>query len=226
MRRPPKAFALVVVLGACFNAPSSPGVPGGKGGSAAAPSPDEIGKLHPPGFETGEVGPLEAPEPEADHVEHEPSDGNGSGFSRGAGRLGPRIARPPDVIPGSASVQGSLDKEIVRRIVRRHINEVKYCYELELVRKRAFGGWATFEFTISLRGAVVAARLRDSTLRAPRVESCVVAAIRRWEFPHWELPHPLGREVVNVSYPFHFVPGSAGYTRTAPAKPAGGVDDL
>ena len=43
--------------------------------------------------------------------------GNGSGYGRGAGGLGGRRARAPDVIPGQANVRGSLDKEIIRRII-------------------------------------------------------------------------------------------------------------
>src|SRR5205823_1928265 len=58
--------------------------------------------------------------------------GNGSGYGRGAGGLGGRRAHAPDVVPGTATVRGSLDKEIIRRIVRRHMNEVKFCYEKEL----------------------------------------------------------------------------------------------
>ncbi|HXU81117.1 MAG TPA: hypothetical protein VN914_06955, partial [Polyangia bacterium] len=48
--------------------------------------------------------------------------GNGSGYGRGAGGLGGRHAKSPDVIPGQAAVRGSLDREIIRRIIRRHIN--------------------------------------------------------------------------------------------------------
>ena len=51
--------------------------------------------------------------------------GNGSGYGRGAGGLGGRRAHAPDVVPGTAQVRGSLDKEIIRRIIRRHLNEVK-----------------------------------------------------------------------------------------------------
>ena len=105
--------------------------------------------------------------------------------------------------------------------MRRHIDEVKYCYEQELVRKRRLGGKAIFEFTISPGGDVATARLRGSTLRAPRVESCVVAAIGRWSFPK-----PLEHDVVTVSYPFGFVPGSADFTPTPPAHSAREVDEL
>ena len=68
------------------------------------------------------------------------STGNGSGYGRGAGGLGGRRARAPDVLPGVPNVRGQLDKEIVRRIIRRHINEVKSCYEQELTKHPELGG--------------------------------------------------------------------------------------
>ena len=38
------------------------------------------------------------------------------------------------------SVRGSLDREIIRRTIRRHINEVRFCYEQELAAHRDLGG--------------------------------------------------------------------------------------
>jgi TonB family protein len=132
--------------------------------------------------------------------------GSGSGYGRGAGGLGGRRAKAPDVIPGQANVRGSLDKEIIRRIIRRHINEVKYCYEQELVRKPELGGRVAVQFTIAATGQVVASVLSQSTMGNPRVENCVVQAVRRWEFPK-----PLGGGIVIVTYPFNFTPaGGAG----------------
>jgi TonB family protein len=131
--------------------------------------------------------------------------GNGSGYGRGAGGLGGRRAKAPDVIPGQANVRGSLDKEIIRRIIRRHINEVKYCYEQELTRKPELGGRVAVQFTIAATGQVVASVLQNSTMGNPRVENCVVQAVRRWEFPK-----PLGGGIVIVSYPFNFTPAGGG----------------
>ncbi|HEX3905638.1 MAG TPA: AgmX/PglI C-terminal domain-containing protein [Polyangia bacterium] len=183
MRRPPTGFAVAFVLGACLEARSPPRPSGGGSGNAgspaAAPRPTGIERAL---FEPNDV--IEAPLPEAHRVDEDTSEGNGSGFSREAGGLGPRRAMPPEVIPGSVTVHGSLDKEIIRRIVRRHIDEVKYCYERELVRKRTLRGQAIFELTISRNGEVTTARLRGSTLRTPRAESCLVAAIRTWRFPY------------------------------------------
>ncbi len=131
--------------------------------------------------------------------------GNGSGYGRGAGGLGGRRARAPDVIPGQANVRGSLDKEIIRRIIRRHINEVKYCYETELTKKADLAGRISVQFTIAATGTVIASVLQSSTMGNIRVENCVVQAVRRWEFPK-----PLGGGIVIVSYPFNFTAGGAG----------------
>ncbi|MBN2576514.1 MAG: TonB family protein [Deltaproteobacteria bacterium] len=131
--------------------------------------------------------------------------GSGSGYGRGAGGLGGRRARAPDVIPGQANVRGSLDKEIIRRIIRRHINEVKYCYEKELVKRPTLAGRIAVQFTIAASGQVIASVLQSSTMGNLRVENCVVQAVRRWEFPK-----PMGGGIVIVSYPFVFNAGSAG----------------
>ena len=104
-------------------------------------------------------------------------------------------------MPGQANVRGSLDKEIIRRIIRRHINESKYCYEQELTKKADLGGRVSVQFTIAATGQVVASVLQTSTMGSPRVEQCVVQAVRRWEFPK-----PLGGGLVIVSYPFAFTP--------------------
>jgi TonB family protein len=131
--------------------------------------------------------------------------GNGSGYGRGAGGLGGRRAHAPDVIPGQANVRGSLDKEIIRRIIRRHINEVKYCYEQELTKKASLGGRIMVQFTIAASGQVIASVLQNSTMGNAKVENCTVQAVRRWEFPK-----PLGGGIVIVSYPFVLTPAGGG----------------
>jgi TonB family protein len=224
MKRPPAALVLAVALGACQGAPSPSPAPsppprapaGGTGGApVAAPATERPGK---PIVESSPE-PRGTPAPEADDSaaddpDEESSEGNGSGFSRGAGGLGDTRSMPPFILPGPASVHGSLDKELVRRILWRHFDEVRYCYERELVRKRTLRGRVVVDFTISAQGQVLTSRLRRSTLHTPRAESCLVAAVRGWEFPK-----PLGGDVVSVSYPFHFMPGGADYVPVVPAAP-------
>jgi TonB family protein len=129
-----------------------------------------------------------------------------------AGGQSPPPGRPSDVIPGQANVAGSLDKEIIRRVIRRHINDVKACYERELAGQPDLGGRIEVEFTIGGTGQVVASTLADSTMGNRQVEACVVKAVREWEFPK-----PLGGGIVVVKYPFNFTPGKA--ASTAPPAP-------
>jgi glyoxylase-like metal-dependent hydrolase (beta-lactamase superfamily II) len=103
---------------------------------------------------------------------------------------------PPDGMP-----RGSLDKEIIRRVIRRHINEVKSCYEKELATKPTLAGRIMVQFTIAASGKVVASVVQDSTMDNSRVETCTVEAVRGWEFPK-----PIGGGIVIVSYPFVLSP--------------------
>ena len=128
--------------------------------------------------------------------------GRGSGAPGGgmygarAGALKARKAGAPEVVPGTAEVRGSLDKELIRRIIRRHLNEVKFCYEKELTRNPNLQGRVMVQFTISPTGSVVASIVQSSTMGNPIVEQCIAGAVRRWEFPK-----PQGGIVV-VTYPF------------------------
>jgi len=119
--------------------------------------------------------------------------------------MAPEIVAGPasvrGIVAGPASVRGALDKQIVDRIVRRHINEVKYCYDLESTKKTNLAGRISVQLTIAATGQVIASVLQSSTVGNVGVENCVVQAVRRWMFPH-----PPGGGLVIVSYPFSFQP--------------------
>jgi TonB family protein len=95
---------------------------------------------------------------------------------------------------------GTIDKEIVRRVIRHHLNEVKFCYDKELMRRQDIAGRVVARFLIDTNGRVAASAIESSTLAAPAVDRCIAEAVRRWEFPK-----PPGG-VVSVSYPFQFKP--------------------
>ena len=101
------------------------------------------------------------------------------------------------VIAGRASVRGALDKEIIRRIIRRNINKIKYCYQKELDANKDLNGRVVVQFTISPTGAVVVSKVQSSTLGNRSVETCIAAAVRRFLFPK-----PKGGGIVIVAYPF------------------------
>lgn len=127
--------------------------------------------------------------------------GDGSGYGRGVSRYGERTSKAPQVIPGQPIVSGSLDREIIRRIIRQHRAEYQYCYEKELNKKRDLNGKIVVKFTISGNGSVIQASVVESSMGNPDVESCLTARIKRWVFPE-----PKGGGVVVVNYPFVFKP--------------------
>ncbi len=130
---------------------------------------------------------------------------DGRAYGHDVGYLRRRPIQTPEIIISEGHVRGSLDREIVRRIIRRHINEVRFCYEQELVTHRTLGGRMVVQFNIAPNGQVLGSVLQSSTLGNVRVESCTVKAIGRWEFPK-----PEGGGLVSVSYPFVFAPAGLG----------------
>jgi MYXO-CTERM domain-containing protein len=84
--------------------------------------------------------------------------------------------RVPKVGPG-------LDKDIVRRIVRAHINEVRSCYGRALAAAPALAGDMSVEFTIAANGKVRDVALGKSSVADSTLEACVTKAVGRWTFP-------------------------------------------
>jgi outer membrane biosynthesis protein TonB len=130
-------------------------------------------------------------------IGHGAGGGTGSGYGRGAGGLGGRRGKVPQIRSGAAMVKGSLSKEVIRRIVHRHINEVKFCYERELATRPDLAGRVSIKFIIMGTGAVQMAAVAESTIGNPSVENCIAQAVRRWTFPQ-----PEGGGIVIVTYPF------------------------
>ena len=103
----------------------------------------------------------------------------------------------PIIRTGVPVVRGGLSIETVRRVVRRHLPEVQYCYEAALTQYPDMEGRVTVQFDLSPSGAVVTSGVVQSTLANASVETCLARAARRWVFPS-----PAGGGVVRVSYPF------------------------
>lgn len=137
----------------------------------------------------------------------------GQGYGRGAGAgFGGRGTAVPIVRQGKATISGALDRDIIRRIVRAHLNEVRYCYNQALARDPAAGGRVSINFTIDADGKVPASVVGETTLKDPAVGTCIAQAVRRWKFPR-----PMGGSV-EVSYPFVLESGgAAGDAGAAPA---------
>ncbi len=142
------------------------------------------------------------------------SGGGGTGLglgglgTRGGGRggggygsidLGGKGKDSTRVIPGKTTVIGGLDKDVIMKVIKRHQNEIKFCYEQELQKNPALAGKVAVAWTIDPSGGVSEANVSESSISNANVEGCIVQRIRRWKFPE-----PQGGGVVNVTFPWIF----------------------
>ncbi len=128
--------------------------------------------------------------------------GSGSGYGRGSGAgFGGRGKRVPRVQQAKATVTGGLDKDVIRRIVRAHINQIRSCYNAGLAKDPKLAGTVEIEFVIDGTGKVSEATVKQH-LADKAVGECVAKAIERWAFPQ-----PTGGGSVRVKYPFVLEPG-------------------
>jgi hypothetical protein len=104
--------------------------------------------------------------------------------------------------PGKPEVVGSIDPELIRKVVHDHRAQIRTCYETQLTTRPNLAGKLVSAWTIDPAGAVTEARTQESTLRDRAVETCVAARIKTWRFPI-----PKGGGEVFVTYPFIFTPG-------------------
>jgi hypothetical protein len=109
---------------------------------------------------------------------------------------GPEISNPVVTICDGSSC---LDKEMVRAVIRSHIQQVRYCYEEELRTNPNLAGKVAVRFHVTAAGPVDHAELAQTDVPGTRLPDCLVSRVRTWVFPRT----PGG---FTVSYPFHFAP--------------------
>ncbi len=119
--------------------------------------------------------------------------GAGSGSADGRGRRG----KPPIVRIGDVATMGDLDRNIIRRYIRRSLGKIRHCYEKQLLLEPTLAGKVVVDFTIAPTGDVSSAKA--SGLHE-EVSSCVGRVIEAIKFPK-----PRGGGLVQVHYPFNFV---------------------
>lgn len=102
------------------------------------------------------------------------------------------------ISPEGAGVSEGLTKDEVGLVIRKHLDEVRYCYESALVRSPGFEGKLVASFTIKASGWVKVATTKESS-GDPKLDRCILDRLLTWEFPK-----PRGGVDVGVSYPFIF----------------------
>jgi TonB family protein len=144
----------------------------------------------------------------------------GHGYGRGSGALGSgkRSGSSGVVKEGTANV-GGMSRDVIRRIVRRNINQFRYCYERALIQNPKLRGKVSVRFVISKEGSVSQVSDAGSTMPDGEVKACVLAGFRRLSFP----APPGGGQVV-VTYPLVFETAeSQKPTQPAATRPAPGA---
>lgn len=99
-------------------------------------------------------------------------------------------------------VMGGLDRAQVDAVIKRHLNQFRYCYQRELTKDPSIGGKVSVKFTITKTGEVSASQTKASSMGNKAVEGCLNTTMMRLRFPE-----PTGGGIVIVSYPFLFSPG-------------------
>ena len=122
----------------------------------------------------------------------------GNGNNRGTKRKEVAVVKP-----GTATGDfGGLTKAEIDRVIKARKGFIRACYQNELNRVRGLGGKVVVNFRIRASGKVQSVRVvgGKSSLRNPRVESCIKRQIARLKFPAKD-------SGAVVDYPFIFSQG-------------------
>lgn len=122
------------------------------------------------------------------------------GESKGAEGLSAKRAIYTAGIPGETVVLGSMDPDVIRRILMDHLPQFRYCYQQEIEKRGSeVFGIVKLNFVIGASGHVSKAGVDGSSGLPPEVNRCVVNVLRGIVFPE-----PLGGGTVEVKQPMNF----------------------
>ncbi len=122
--------------------------------------------------------------------------------SKGSGGLSSKKAIYTAGIPSETVVLGSMDPDVIRRILLDHLPQFRYCYQKELERTGAdTSGTVKLDFTIGASGHVTDAGIDGASALPTDVKKCVVSVLKGITFPE-----PMGGGKVGVKQPMNFYP--------------------
>ncbi|MFO0599145.1 MAG: adventurous gliding motility protein GltG [Myxococcaceae bacterium] len=125
--------------------------------------------------------------------------GGTGGYGSGVGVLGGKKDVDIGITSSDPMVMGSLDKELIRKVIHANRGQIRYCYESQLNRFPKLNGKVAVKFVISPTGSVSTSSVAQTTVGNAELEACVAGRVRTWQFPK-----PKGGGVVIVTYPFIF----------------------
>ncbi len=122
-----------------------------------------------------------------------------SGYGSGGGYFGRKASRGIGTASGSPIILGSIDRSSIEKVIKRHLNQIRYCYQRELQKDPDLAGKITVKFVIAPDGSVSSAEVATSTVANPILEKCVTRRFLKMKFEP-----PAGGGIVIVRYPIVF----------------------
>jgi hypothetical protein len=123
------------------------------------------------------------------------------GYGSGVGGLASKRDRDVNIASGESKVLGSIDPELIRKVIRDHADQVRYCYEQQLTLNPKLAGKVSLKWQINADGRASATMIDPANpidsdgMR--NVAGCIMKRIETWEFPK-----PKGGGMAIVTYPW------------------------
>jgi hypothetical protein len=108
----------------------------------------------------------------------------------------------PRVLLRRPTVRGALPKSAASRVIRGHLQDIRFCYDQGLQRDPTLAGVVTIGLEIDAGGRASNVFVLGSTLADGSVSRCIARATQGWRFPR-----PRDGGEVKVTYPVILEPG-------------------
>lgn len=99
----------------------------------------------------------------------------------------------------AATFSPGVDREVIRKVVQSHLQEIKKCYDDVLTTQPTAKGKVLVRFTYGAKGVVSEASIKESTVPSSAFSACIVDSVKSWKFPN--APNDV---LAVVEYPFVF----------------------
>jgi hypothetical protein len=121
------------------------------------------------------------------------------GYGSGVGGLGRKTDRDVAIDTQNVRIVGAIDPELIRKVIREHASQVRYCYEQQLALNPKLEGKVAIRWQIGPDGRASSTMVDAgaTTIQNEEVQRCIMARIVTWEFPK-----PRGGGIAIVTYPW------------------------
>ena len=110
------------------------------------------------------------------------------------------LAKAAKILFGSAKVDGGLEVDAVRKVIKKSKGALAKCYAKALVKDNALEAKVTVEFVVDKKGKTKDAKIKSGGLGDPAIDACLVEVMSGWKF---DAPSD-GK--AKVKYPLTFKP--------------------